>query len=561
MDHAGVFLEAIREAPDDDAPRLIYADWLDEHGEHDRAAFIRAQVRLAALDPADPARLDLDEEARDLLAVHEGEWTADLPPEVDTWQFRRGFVEKVFLTEVAFLECASQLMASGTLRAVHLRLSKDRTADLAACRHLARVESLNFGPSSTSTYRLTNQSVQTLLASPHLGRLRALGLSYQDIGSEGVKALVQSPWLANLRRLDLRDNPNLGNDAALTLSKSKSAGGLEEVRLRGTNLTGPGIWALFSSRYLPALHTLDVEAGFLFERPGPRDIARDLLQQPLSARLTALDLSHAYPHDYRVGDLLPVLTSDPGLPRLASLNLQRCGIGDDGAAVLAVSPHPPCLGELNLQRCNLGPAGLQVLAGSPHRAGLTTLRLGHNAVRDAGIKALASSPHLRRLVKLDLSQNAIGGPGVRALASSANLSRLQELDLSGNYVGAASVEALAHSPHLRNLTSLALSQVNLEADGVRALTGSAHFQRLTHLELAGNQVGDGGAMALAASPYLPRLVELNLYQNRIGKAGAEALARSPHLRRLKRLNLGRNDLSDTEWKLLQDRFGSALVSW
>jgi uncharacterized protein (TIGR02996 family) len=42
-------LAAILAAPDDDAPRLAYADWLDEHGEPERASFIRVQCKLARL--------------------------------------------------------------------------------------------------------------------------------------------------------------------------------------------------------------------------------------------------------------------------------------------------------------------------------------------------------------------------------------------------------------------------------------------------------------------------------------------------------------------------------
>ena len=68
MTHADAFLDAIREAPDDDTPRLIFADWLDEHGDGDRAAFIRTQVRLALLVPDDPERLDLEDEADDFSA-------------------------------------------------------------------------------------------------------------------------------------------------------------------------------------------------------------------------------------------------------------------------------------------------------------------------------------------------------------------------------------------------------------------------------------------------------------------------------------------------------------
>jgi len=41
------FIRRIAEAPDDDTPRLVYADWLDEHGDPDRAEFIRVQCELA----------------------------------------------------------------------------------------------------------------------------------------------------------------------------------------------------------------------------------------------------------------------------------------------------------------------------------------------------------------------------------------------------------------------------------------------------------------------------------------------------------------------------------
>ncbi|MBY0456966.1 MAG: TIGR02996 domain-containing protein, partial [Gemmataceae bacterium] len=42
-------LRAICADPDEDTPRLAYADFLDEHGRHDRAAFVRGQVELATL--------------------------------------------------------------------------------------------------------------------------------------------------------------------------------------------------------------------------------------------------------------------------------------------------------------------------------------------------------------------------------------------------------------------------------------------------------------------------------------------------------------------------------
>jgi uncharacterized protein (TIGR02996 family) len=40
-------LRGIVENLDDDGPRLVYADWLDDHGDPERAEFIRVQCRLA----------------------------------------------------------------------------------------------------------------------------------------------------------------------------------------------------------------------------------------------------------------------------------------------------------------------------------------------------------------------------------------------------------------------------------------------------------------------------------------------------------------------------------
>jgi uncharacterized protein (TIGR02996 family) len=44
---AAALLARILASPEDDAPRLVYADWLDEHGEPARAEFIRVQCELA----------------------------------------------------------------------------------------------------------------------------------------------------------------------------------------------------------------------------------------------------------------------------------------------------------------------------------------------------------------------------------------------------------------------------------------------------------------------------------------------------------------------------------
>jgi uncharacterized protein (TIGR02996 family) len=57
MSDRTALLAAICAHPDEDTPRLVFADWCDEHGEGKRAAFIRARIeyhRLRAADTAAP---------------------------------------------------------------------------------------------------------------------------------------------------------------------------------------------------------------------------------------------------------------------------------------------------------------------------------------------------------------------------------------------------------------------------------------------------------------------------------------------------------------------------
>src|SRR5205085_1311341 len=88
------FLDDIFAHPDDDMPRLIFADWLDEQGEGERAEFIRVQVGRARLPHWDAQQVRLRLRERQLLAKHGNKWKAELP-EIQgvTWEdFRRGFV-------------------------------------------------------------------------------------------------------------------------------------------------------------------------------------------------------------------------------------------------------------------------------------------------------------------------------------------------------------------------------------------------------------------------------------------------------------------------------------
>jgi uncharacterized protein (TIGR02996 family) len=83
-------VQAVRAHPEDDAYRLVYADWLEDNG-NPRAALIRVQCELAALAASAPRRAELEARQRDLLAAHGTAWLG--PFHDRECRFVRGMLE------------------------------------------------------------------------------------------------------------------------------------------------------------------------------------------------------------------------------------------------------------------------------------------------------------------------------------------------------------------------------------------------------------------------------------------------------------------------------------
>jgi uncharacterized protein (TIGR02996 family) len=166
------FLADICANPDDDTPRLVFADWLTERdglGDSMRAEFIRVQCRLAALDAVRPlitlpSQLDrfvnvyaLLQRERQLLSqvrdcCHE-EWCSwaeavgQLPLWWHAWEFRRGFVECITLKAADWCRYAERLLATQPIREITLttrlqiRMQVDPDpSDLYVSFHAVRLE-------------------------------------------------------------------------------------------------------------------------------------------------------------------------------------------------------------------------------------------------------------------------------------------------------------------------------------------------------------------------------------------------------------------------------------
>src|SRR5437762_1633184 len=107
MTTASDLLESVRGSPEEDAPRLVYADWLEEYGDAlqgARAELVRVQTALA--DPPDDRRQRraLWEREAALFKKHEKKWFAPLKVAmVKDWRLDRGLVWHVTIPAYQFL--------------------------------------------------------------------------------------------------------------------------------------------------------------------------------------------------------------------------------------------------------------------------------------------------------------------------------------------------------------------------------------------------------------------------------------------------------------------------
>lgn len=126
-DTGSALLRAILEDPTDDAVRLVYADWLDEQGQSERAEYIRVALRLYHYRTLEIEGVTWDElftRAETLLARHQFAWRNDscsgLPWGNWVSEFHRGFVCEVRLTLTDFMRHAQALFAHHPIERVVL---------------------------------------------------------------------------------------------------------------------------------------------------------------------------------------------------------------------------------------------------------------------------------------------------------------------------------------------------------------------------------------------------------------------------------------------------------
>jgi uncharacterized protein (TIGR02996 family) len=272
MSDEEALLAAIAANPEEDTPRLVYADWLDEHDQPIRAEFIRVEVavkRLAELPTIEQARqIHLFRRGQELLDHHLADLVGPLATDLGYFDvvFDRGFVAELELDAERLLKHAEAIAALNPLPVITVR-------DVARWLEM-----------------------ETAIAGPlHLATAIEMQPERWDeptaLSAAGVAARLagRGPW-RRLRRLDL-DHCGVGDVGVAAVAGGPGADdfpALSDLNLSANDITDTGVRLLVASPLWPRLRKL-----VLVGNPLGGDTPGVLAAAAATSHITFLDLRHA----------------------------------------------------------------------------------------------------------------------------------------------------------------------------------------------------------------------------------------------------------------------------
>ena len=188
--------QAVLDRPDDDAPRVRFAEFLDAQGDP-YGAFIRAQLACthALRHRSDEEANELREKARELRYKHRTpEWTNGVERLGADPEFIRGFVDRIIVDARTYIDHAAELYRRAPIRQLVLTSVGDVVETIARDSRLSRISWLSVDGKPT----IGDSGLATIAASPHLSNLKVLAVSHQGIGIAGLEALCASKQLPAL---------------------------------------------------------------------------------------------------------------------------------------------------------------------------------------------------------------------------------------------------------------------------------------------------------------------------------------------------------------------------
>jgi uncharacterized protein (TIGR02996 family) len=352
--------------PDEDTPRLVFADWLAENGDDGdkvRARFIRVQCEMAGTEEQAPRWRKLYAEERKLLG--------DLNRRKRLWPerlngrtfgsagYERGFLAQITVFAKRFLAEADRFYAADPIQTVRFvkltgRSGSVPTSTLFASPKLAPLRTLDLSGSDLGEIEL-----RYLADAAHLGGLRALVLCENRLTARALERLVASEPLASLAHLDLTKNPQIGDAEADAMAARPEFRRIRSLDMFGSAITAAGVRAIAQSPHAAGLEKLRVGSNDFVGVPPNRGLS-------VVADHTAI---------------AEAVARSPHLAGLKELDIAWRRMGLAGVEALARSPHLKNLRRLRLAYCNLPPTALRVVTESPNFRRLYALELGLDASR------------------------------------------------------------------------------------------------------------------------------------------------------------------------------------
>ena len=221
------YLQDIQDDLDSIAPRIAYAEWLQGKGLKDRAQCILLQISLHKLTTEEHGNAELSAQERnrleavaeleqDLWKVHGKEWqAAENPPSnfLKNVEWDRGFPY------------------FGTVDWQSVDKTKLREA-------MGR-----FPIQGLVVLNVSRNDIGALLQEPWIPQLRHLILEGNALGDDGAQAITESEKLSKLQYLNL-SQCGIGVAGAKVLAQSENLKGLRVLRLRGNDITLDSVYAL-----------------------------------------------------------------------------------------------------------------------------------------------------------------------------------------------------------------------------------------------------------------------------------------------------------------------------
>lgn len=390
--------------PDEDTPRLAFADYLEEFGEPDRAAFVRAQVELARTPPWEPFAVRMRWQTPDLTTGKP--FRKDLPPAPggalvgwDALPFRRGFGWSLHVRSVSLWDqLAEPLLAREPVgRLAFWQGTLDDWYRVAASDRVRHFRDLTFHSNPIEPLRAL-RDVPDVVGVTDLRFQRASGAGMPEV----LEDLFRSPLGQAVRGLHFHVGYESLNELIGALNER---GPLERLSFANMGIT--------------------------------RDHLRRLFAGPVAAGLSEL----SFRNEPLGGDGLSVLAG--GLPEtLGELELHAVGARADGLEALARCDRLANLRRLNLSRNPLTPRAAKVLSLSRPLAGLRSLDLSDCRLGDKEVRHVTQAKFWPNLVELNLQTNPISGAGVRRLLDAAVPPDLAALVLTADGLGSETRAAL-----------------------------------------------------------------------------------------------------------------------